>query len=72
MSQENVEMVRPFVGGVVCLGALLASVTPAMAAFPGRNGRIAYSDSDGAIWSVLPNGLGGHRLVRQAVREAHI
>jgi sugar lactone lactonase YvrE len=45
-------------------GVLLSSVTPAQAAFPGRNGRIAFLDSDGGLSSVWPNGVGRQRLVR--------
>jgi Tol biopolymer transport system component len=71
MSQENVKWGRRFVGGVVCVGVLLALVTPAMAAFPGRNGRIAYADPDHGMFSVWPNGAGRHRLVRHGVGPAY-
>ena len=78
MSQENVELVRRLrrvscrrsflraVGGVACLGVIAVSATPAGGAFPGRNGRIAYLDTNiGGISSVRPNGSGRQRLVRR-------
>ena len=43
----------------VCVGGLAAGVGPALAAFPGANGKIAFtSDRDGIsdIWAMSPNG----------------
>jgi TolB protein len=43
----------------MCLGVLAAGVGPALAAFPGANGMIAFtSDRDGTpdIWAMSPNG----------------
>ncbi len=43
----------------VCVGGLAAGVGPAEAAFPGANGKIAFtSDRDGSndIWAMSPNG----------------
>jgi Tol biopolymer transport system component len=47
---------------VLCLGGLATGVSPALGAFPGDNGRIAFSsnrDSDNGdvdIWTMRPNG----------------
>jgi Tol biopolymer transport system component len=46
---------------VICVGGLAAGVSPAVAAFPGGNGRIAFdSDRDAGgdidIWTMRPNG----------------
>jgi Tol biopolymer transport system component len=45
---------------VICVGGLAAGVSPALAAFPGHNGKIAFtSDRDGGdsdIWTMRPNG----------------
>jgi len=45
---------------VLCIGGLAAGVSPALGAFPGGNGRIAFdSDRDGGdidIWTMRPNG----------------
>ena len=45
---------------VLCVGGLVAGVSPAFGAFPGGNGRIAFeSDRDGGdvdIWTMRPNG----------------
>jgi hypothetical protein len=44
---------------VACAVALLAvSQKKAEAAFPGKNGRIAYQGSDRVIYTVLPDGGG--------------
>ena len=45
----------------VCVGGLAAGVAPALAAFPGANGKIAFtSDRAGSadIWAMSPNGGG--------------
>jgi hypothetical protein len=63
MCTRNAEVIRRFVAVIVCAAAVVWSVTPAQAAFPGRNGRIAYLDSDRGISSVWPNGVGRQRLV---------
>lgn len=65
MSQEHVEVVRRFAATVVGAAALVCLVTPAHAAFPGRNGRIAYLDSHGGISSVWASGVGRKRVVRR-------
>jgi Tol biopolymer transport system component len=65
MSQNNPDPLRRFLAGSVCAAAVLWGVTPAHAAFPGQNGRIAYVDPGGGISSVRPNGMGRQRLVRQ-------
>jgi Tol biopolymer transport system component len=64
MSQDSVERVHRYAAQVACIGAqvacigaLLFSVAPAEAAFPGRNGRIAFSNII-ALWSVFPDGSG--------------
>ena len=44
--------------GVACLIALLAVSQKSEAAFPGKNGRIAYQGSDGVIYTINPNGGG--------------
>ena len=48
---------------VLCVGGLAAGVSPALAAFPGDNGKIAFdsdrgsaSDEDINIWTMNPNG----------------
>ena len=45
---------------VMCVGVLAAGVSPALGAFPGGNGKIAFdSDRDGGdpdIWTMNPNG----------------
>ena len=45
---------------VICVGGLAAGVPPALAAFPGKNGKIAFaSDRDGSgddIWTMNPDG----------------
>jgi Tol biopolymer transport system component len=45
---------------VICLGGLATGVSPALGAFPGDNGKIAFhSDRDGGdgdIWTMNPNG----------------
>src|SRR5687768_9176627 len=45
---------------VLCVGGLVAGVSPAFAVFPGGNGRIMFdSDRDGGdidIWTMRPNG----------------
>jgi dipeptidyl aminopeptidase/acylaminoacyl peptidase len=43
---------------VACLGALLAVSQKAEAAFPGKNGRIAYQGSDHVIYTINPDGGG--------------
>jgi TolB protein len=43
---------------VACLVALLAISQKAEAAFPGKNGRIAYQGSDHVIYTIDPNGRG--------------
>ena len=45
----------------VCAGSLAAGVGPALAAFPGANGKIAYEHyvpavDDTDIWTMSPNG----------------
>ncbi|HEX3454442.1 MAG TPA: hypothetical protein VHS03_07440, partial [Gaiellaceae bacterium] len=47
---------------VVIAAAALLVAQPAGAASHGRNGRIALTRSDGAIWSVTPSGNGLRRL----------
>ena len=45
---------------VICVGGLAAGVSPALGAFPGENGKIAFdSDRDGGdidIWTMSPDG----------------
>jgi Tol biopolymer transport system component len=45
---------------LICTGGLAAGVCPALGAFPGENGRIAFdSDRDGGdvdVWTMRPNG----------------
>jgi Tol biopolymer transport system component len=48
------------------VGALTAA--PALAAFPGKNGRIAFA-RDGDIWTVRPDGTGERRLTRSPAYE---
>jgi Tol biopolymer transport system component len=49
---------------VICVGSLAAGVSTTLAAFPGHNGKIAFtSDRDGGdsdIWTMSPNG--SHRV----------
>jgi TolB protein len=50
-------VLRPL--AMICVGGLAAGVSPALAAFPGDNGKIAFgSDRGGAddIWTMNPNG----------------
>jgi dipeptidyl aminopeptidase/acylaminoacyl peptidase len=49
----------PRVLAVICVGGLAAGVSPALGAFPGENGKIAFdSDRDGDIdiWTMSPRG----------------
>jgi Tol biopolymer transport system component len=46
-------------------------VLPAHAAFPGRNGRIAFVESNGSLVSVRPSGVGRHRLRREGAAPAY-
>jgi len=56
---------RALLSCVVCASAVLVMLAvPADAAFPGRNGRIAYVDSDHGLSSVLPSGARQRELVR--------
>jgi Tol biopolymer transport system component len=45
---------------VICVGGLAAGVSPALGAFPGKNGKIAFdSDRDGGdfdVWTMNPDG----------------
>jgi Tol biopolymer transport system component len=46
---------------VICVGGLAAGVSPALGAFPGENGKIAFDsdlggDGDSDIWTMSPNG----------------
>jgi hypothetical protein len=45
---------------VVCVGVLAAGVSPALGAFPGDNGKIAFSSDrdsgDVDIWTMSPKG----------------
>ena len=71
MSQEKVELIRGFFAGLVCAAAVLGSVAPADATFPGRNGRITFtsfefSEEDNSyasrIISISPDGSAPHVL----------
>jgi Tol biopolymer transport system component len=53
--------------GVLLL--VLAVVTPAEAAFPGQNGKIAYSYS-GDIWTIEPDGTGATQLTTGPANDA--
>ena len=58
----------------LCLGAAIAAVAagtaaPALAAFPGSNGRVSFS-SEGDIWSMAPDGSGVTRLTTTTEEEA--
>jgi TolB protein len=48
----------PRVLAVICVGGLAAGVSPALGAFPGENGKIAFDSDDGDIdiWTINPNG----------------
>jgi TolB protein len=52
-----------------CVAAALLSATPAQATFPGQNGRIAYTDRAGDIWTIEPDGTGAANLTNSAARE---
>lgn len=57
----------------VTLAGIVVVTTPASAAFPGKNGRIAFStDQDGRsqIFTVAPNGGGLHQLTHVPVGSA--
>jgi hypothetical protein len=45
---------------VVCIAGLVAGVSPALGAFPGANGKIAFDSDrhggDSDIWTMNPNG----------------
>ena len=45
---------------VICVGGLAAGASPALGAFPGENGKIAFaSDRDGGdfdVWTMNPDG----------------
>ncbi|MDP9188069.1 MAG: hypothetical protein M3O25_02330 [Actinomycetota bacterium] len=47
---------------VACVGGLMAGVSPALAAFPGHNGKIAFDSDrhggDSDIWTINPDGSG--------------
>jgi hypothetical protein len=59
-------------GAVIVCAALCATLwaTPAEAAFPGQNGKIAYVEAND-IWTVNPDGTGATNLTNDAAREVH-
>ena len=55
------------------LAAVLAAALPAQAAFPGRNGRIAFvsnRDGDPEIYSMRPDGTGIRKLTNNSFGDA--
>ncbi len=57
---------------VVCVGGLAAGVSPALGAFPGENGRIAFvSDRDGndEIYDMRPNGSAQTNLTNNLAED---
>lgn len=52
---------------VLCAGGLVAATTPALAAFPGQNGRIAFDSDRGGnldVWTMGPGGRDLRNLTR--------
>jgi TolB protein len=58
---------------VICLGGLATGVSPALGAFPGDNGKIAFdSDRDGGdrdVWTMSPNGRNQINLTANSEAE---
>ncbi|MGH2963979.1 MAG: TolB family protein [Solirubrobacterales bacterium] len=65
---------KPIRGGLLLGVAVLFALAPALAAYPGANGRIAYAGhvgfgEDDEIFTILPNGPGVKQLTDNSVAD---
>jgi Tol biopolymer transport system component len=72
MSEANIRRL-PCVLALVCVGAMATGVSPALAAFPGQNGKIAFDSArdgdDSDVWSMNPDGSNPVNLTANAASE---
>src|SRR6187200_3116987 len=62
--------VRTAIAFAATVSAMLCSASPAPAAFPGSNGKIAYTDSGTGIFRINPDGTNNELVKNGALRNA--